>query len=357
MALRFLSTFAPVSRRCGPRQANEARRLYSIRKIEKRIWNEKNDRRVGATWWGIAMNEITAERLRDYVGPVTNTDIWDRFQLRSNDVIVCTPPKCGTTWTLNIVMMLIHGKVVPDAGNREDSPWLDCAFRDREAIAAKQTSLTRRRCIKTHTPLDGVSFAPEPTYIVVYRHPVDVLFSLRSHVDNMKYPGLLRDTIPVDVHASFQRFLTAPNTETGTDDLSVASIVHHYQQARSRQNRGNVHFFHYADLTRDLSGQMTRISKILEIDLPSTKLAELTEANTFASMKKVVETSDARFHENSPFFDQAKFFASGSSNKWEGKLSEEDLAQYNDRCAALLPPEEAAWLNWGDRRRPHATQP
>ena len=298
------------------------------------------------------MSEVNVERLRDYVGPVTNTDIWDAFQLRSDDVIVCTPPKCGTTWMLNIVMMLIHGKVVPDAGNREEAPWLDCALRDREATAAKQAGLTRRRCIKTHTPLDGVSFAPKPTYIVVYRHPVDVLFSFRSHVNNMKDPGLLRDTVPNDVHASFQRFLTAPNTNAGTDDLSVASIVHHYQQALSRQKSGNVHFFHYADLTRDLLGQMTRLSKILEIDLSKSTLAALADANTFASMKRVIETSDARFHENSPFFDQAKFFASGSSNKWEGLLSEEEIAQYNSHCASILPPEEAAWLNWGDQRRP-----
>jgi hypothetical protein len=139
------------------------------------------------------MQIVHAERLRDYFGPVTNTDIWNDFQLRSNDVIVCTPPKCGTSWTLNIVMMLIHGRVVPDAGNREDAPWLDCAFRDPPAIAVKQAALTRRRCIKTHTPMDGISYAAEPTYIVVYRHPVDAHFSFRSHIEIMKDPGRMKD--------------------------------------------------------------------------------------------------------------------------------------------------------------------
>lgn len=74
------------------------------------------------------MQEVRTERLRDYIGPVTNTDIWDDFQLRANDVIVCTPPKCGTSWTLNIVIMLIYGRVVPEAGNRDAAPWLDLAF-------------------------------------------------------------------------------------------------------------------------------------------------------------------------------------------------------------------------------------
>lgn len=298
------------------------------------------------------MQTVHTERHRDYLGPVTNTDIWDEFQLRPNDVIVCTPPKCGTTWTLNIVMMLIHGRVVPDAGNREEAPWLDCGFRDRKAIAAKQASLTRRRCLKSHTPMDGISYGLEPTYIVVYRHPIDAHFSFRSHVENMKDAGPLLEMFPDDIRAGFNRFVEGPVTDTGTDDLTVHSIIRHYQQARVREGKGNVHFFHYADLSKDLHGQIARLARILEIDLPPEILTALTEANTFANMRKVVEASERRFHKDSPFVDQAKFFASGTSNKWEGRLSDNELARYQERCASLLSPENAAWLNWGDQREP-----
>lgn len=213
------------------------------------------------------MQIVRTERLRDYFGPVTNTDIWDEFQLRPNDVIVCTPPKCGTTWMLNIVMMLIYGRVVPDAGNREEAPWLDCGFRDRKAIAAKQASLTRRRCIKSHTPMDGISYGSGPTYIVVYRHPVDAHFSFRSHVENMKDPGPLLEMFPDDIRAGFHRFVDGPLTNAGMDDLTVHSMIHHYEQSRMREDKGNVHFFHYADLSRDLHGQIERLARILEIDL------------------------------------------------------------------------------------------
>ncbi|MDQ2091176.1 sulfotransferase domain-containing protein [Marimonas arenosa] len=298
------------------------------------------------------MQKVRTERLRDYVGPVTNTDIWEAFELRSNDVIVCTPPKCGTTWTLNIVMMLIHGKVVPEAGGRDEAPWLDCGFRDRKAIAAKQASLTRRRCLKSHTPMDGISYGAEPTYIVVYRHPVDAHFSFRSHVENMKDSGPLAEMFPEDIQDGFCQFLDGPLTDAGTDIMTVSSIVHHYRQARAREDKGNVHFFHYADLSRDLHGQIERIADILKIDLSSKVLAEITEANTFASMRKVAEASENRFAEASPFVDQAKFFASGTSNKWKGRLSDDDIASYYDRCASLLSPEDAAWLNWGEHREP-----
>lgn len=298
------------------------------------------------------MTAVVTEKLRDYLGPVTNTDIWDDFNLRPNDIIVNTPPKCGTTWTLNIVMMLIHGRVVPEAGNREDAPWLDAAFRDRKAIAVSQSNLERRRCIKTHTPMDGIAYGAEPTYIVVYRHPVDVHFSFRSHVENMKDNSGLIGMFPPDVQAGYDRFLSSPLTDTGTDDLTVSSIVHHYMQAKARQPKGNVHFFHYADLTRDLHGQIARLADILEIPVSLQTLDDLAEANTFASMRKAVEASEMRFHESSPFHDQASFFASGTSNKWEGRLTPEEIGRYSNLCTSLLSPEDAAWLNWGDQRKP-----
>jgi len=298
------------------------------------------------------MVAVKTERLRNYSGPVTNTDIWDEFEVRPDDVFVVTPPKCGTTWMLNIVMMLIYGRAVPEAGNREEAPWLDVEFRDRKAIAAFLSGLTRRRCIKSHTPMDGISYGAEPTYIVVYRHPIDAHFSFRSHVDNMKDPGALADLFPADIEVGFRRFLDGALTGAGTDDLTIASIAHHYKQAKCRYSNGNVHFFHYADLSRDLRGQIARLADLLNIDLSAQTLDEITEANTFASMRKAAEISKKRFDENSSFNDDAKFFDSGSSNKWEGKLASESLSRYMDRCASLLSPKDAAWLNWGSQRSP-----
>ena len=123
-------------------------------------------------------------------------------------------------------------------------------------------------------------------------------------------------------------------------------------QSKCRYSNGNVHFFHYADLSRDLRGQIARLADILNIDLSAQTLDEITEANTFASMRKAAEISEKRFDENSSFHDDAKFFDAGSSNKWEGKLVSESLSRYMERCASLMSPEDAAWLNWGSQRSP-----
>lgn len=295
------------------------------------------------------MQTVVAERQRDYLGPLTNTDIWHDFRLRADDVIVTTPPKCGTTWMLNIVMMLIHGRVVPDAGNSKEAPWLDCGFRDRQEIAVFLNSLERRRCIKSHTPMDGILYGSEPTYIVVYRHPVDAHFSLRRHASNMDNDWI-DHLFPDDEREGFHRFIDAQLTDAGTDNFSVASIAHHFLRAKAHADRGNVHFFHYADLTRDLPGQIMRLAGLLDIALSEVLRDEIAQATTFKAMRKAVETSERRFHKDTPFRDLADFFESGSSNKWQGRLSDADMAAYAKRIGELLPADDVAWLEWGERR-------
>ena len=295
------------------------------------------------------MTDIQAKRTRDYSGPVTNTDIWGEFALRSDDVIVGTPPKCGTTWMLSIVMMLIYQRALPDAGSYQHAPWLDCAFRDRKVAAEFLRKLDRRRCIKSHTPMDGILYAREPTYVVVYRHPVDMHFSFRTHVENMKDDSL-DYMFPEDEREGFRRFVDAPLSDAGTDDLTVASFVHHYLQAKTRAVNGNVHFFHYADMSRDLSGQISRLAKILGISISEQLLGEITEATSFDSMRKAAETSERRFAEDTPFHDLAGFFASGSSNKWEARLRDSDMDLYRSRIASLLNAEDVAWLEYGGVR-------
>ena len=49
------------------------------------------------------------ERSRAYITPVCDSTRWDHFKPRSGDIVVCTAPKCGTTWTQMICAMFVHG--------------------------------------------------------------------------------------------------------------------------------------------------------------------------------------------------------------------------------------------------------
>lgn len=288
-----------------------------------------------------------AAPLKSYKGPVTNTDVWSTFALRADDIIVTTPPKCGTTWMLHIVMMLIHGRVVEKAGTADHAPWLDCAFRDRDQIVGFLDGLDRRRCIKSHTPFDGIPHDPRVTYIVVYRHPVDMHFSMGTHVSNMRY-DILKFLFPGTDRENFHRFLEGALTDTGTDDLTLAAMVHHFTEAKARAADGNIHFFHYAEMTRNLPGQVARLARILGLNLADAVLSEITEATRFTAMRKVIEDSPDRFSDDNPFADMASFYAEGTSNKWDGRLDAADMAAYRARIADMLPPEDVVWLETGN---------
>ena len=41
--------------------------------------------------------------LRSYRGSITTPQRWATWQPRQGDIVVCTPPKCGTTWTQTMV--------------------------------------------------------------------------------------------------------------------------------------------------------------------------------------------------------------------------------------------------------------
>ncbi len=145
----------------------------------------------------------------EYRTRLTDNRIWDMFALRQGDVIVATPPKCGTTWTQALVLSLLFEKPGMDKVMDDLSVWLDPAIRDQLPIARMFEAQSHRRCIKTHTPFDGIPFDPDCTYIAVFRHPIDAHFSMRRHVANLK-EDLIQDRFPDEptLHSPF--FLVRP---------------------------------------------------------------------------------------------------------------------------------------------------
>ncbi|MGV6849738.1 MAG: sulfotransferase domain-containing protein [Marinibacterium sp.] len=298
------------------------------------------------------MDADLPRRSRTYSGPATETDIWDQFTPRASDVFVSTPPKCGTTWTQTMVRILITGQADPAVYDNGVAPWLDCAFRGRSEQLARLNAQDNRRCIKSHTPMDGMIYDPDATYIAVYRHPIDVHFSFRDHVANMKadwfdylYEGTTAE--------AFDRFLAAEPTAQGTDDLSLASIVHHYRSFRTFAGLPNIHLFHYAQMRADPVGQLQRLSDILGYGYDPERIEVFARAASFERMKDNARARAAEPGFDSAFVDYAKFYASASSNKWDGKLTRDDLSAYDRRMAALLSAADRDWLNWG-RGDPHA---
>lgn len=110
---------------------------------------------------------ILAPAGRTYRGDITDPDRWATWKPNKGDILVCTPPKCGTTWTQTILAMLVNGG--PDLPQKLPilSPWVDADL----GISAKEVSVTLagqkgRRVVKTHTPGDGFPIWQDVVVIV-----------------------------------------------------------------------------------------------------------------------------------------------------------------------------------------------
>ena len=110
-------------------------------------------------------NPRRPERSQTYKGFLTDTDRWEFYIPRVDDVFVCTLGKHGTTWMQAICALLIFQKPELGFNPAERSPWFDVTFEPIEETVGALEAQTKRRVIKTHTPLDGIPYLDSCTYI------------------------------------------------------------------------------------------------------------------------------------------------------------------------------------------------
>lgn len=282
-----------------------------------------------------------------YSGGVTSPARWATWVPRKGDILLTTPPKCGTTWTQSILCMLVNGttdlpKPVPVL-----SPWVDADLGvPIETVTADIAAQTGRRVLKTHTPADGFPIWDGVTYFAVYRHPLDLFFSLRKHVMNTSR------VIEEDRHFlgpvtdALDRYLTGGVDRTDFAHDTLAKMMLHYRQTACSDRLRDLNLFHYDDMLRDGRGNVERMAHALGID-DARLIDAVTEATSFANMK--ANASNFTPVAGSGFWKSDEgFFDSATSGKWKGHLTDAELRRFDTRLAELVPdPASRAWLLHG----------
>lgn len=288
--------------------------------------------------------------LRTYRGSLTNPDRWATWKPRVGDILVCTPPKSGTTWTQTIVSMLVHGGTTLPERIPVLSPWIDADMGvSAEEVAAALDRQRHRRVVKTHTPADGFPVWEGITVIAVYRHPLDVFFSLRRHIANRR--GVDQDhAMLLPVSESFARFLDGEADLDDFDRDNLATVTRHYAETALLGRLPDLHLFHYADMVVDARATVARLALAAEIEAEDSLIESVAAATSFGAMKSrpedYVPVAGTGFWKS-----DAAFFDSATSRKWEGQISEDELALYQQRLSEQVPdPQARDWLEYGSRK-------
>lgn len=296
---------------------------------------------------------------------VWNSERWNGFDFRDDDIVISTAPKCGTTWMQMQCALLLFRTADLPAPLAKLSPWLDMNTRPLDDVLADLDAQTHRRFIKTHTALYDLPWDERVTYLHVGRDPRDAARSWDNHMANVDFERLLEvraaavglDDLaelgidgpppppPEDPALRFWAWVEGAPDAPGISGLE--RLVRHSRSFWDVRDRPNVHLFHYDDMLRDLGAEMRRLAGALGVDAPDD---ELVEAAQFERMKarsdELVPNSDTPFwRSSSQFFDQAR------SGDGRDLMGDGGLARYEAAVRAVTDDEDLiVWLHAGPIR-------
>jgi Sulfotransferase domain. len=287
---------------------------------------------------------------------VMDSTRWDRFMHRPGDIFVCTPPKCGTTWTQTIVTSLLWPAGDAPAPVMELAPWWDANFHDVEVLAERLGAQRFRRSIKTHLPVEALPWFDTGYYIAVFRDGRDAFMSFVNHVASFRDDVRERlnaaavakglETMPKyegDLHGLYARWIDFP--------LPLLMLRGWWE----RRQLPNVLLVHFNDLKTDLDGEMRRIAAFIGAEVDPRHWSDQVGRCTFEAMKH--RAAEIGEFERNFVGGGESFLHKGTNGRWRDVLSDDELARYRDAVGKFLTDEMAAWLEHGSLasgRRPEA---
>jgi aryl sulfotransferase len=281
-----------------------------------------------------------------------DSTIWNDFQFRNDDIVIATYGKSGTTWMQQIIGQLLFGGD-PDIEVAALSPWLDLRVPPKKEKLPVVEAQAHRRFIKTHLPVNALVFSPRAKYVYVGRDGRDVVWSLYNHHANANQawyealngtPGRVGPPIelpPDDIRQYWRDWMD----RDGHPFWPFWENVRSWWEIR---NLPNVMLVHFADLKRDMPGQMRRIAEFLDIPIDESRWETVVEYCSFAWMKRNAPKSAPL---GGVFWDGGAqvFINKGTNGRWMDTLTAGDVSEYESRAVAELGAECARWLTSGGK--------
>jgi len=242
---------------------------------------------------------------------------WEGFAFRPGDIVISTPPKCGTTWTQYIVYLLLHGGEPLPAGRK-----IEDVFPHLEEVGADAVAALRApRLIKTHLSLERTPWNDAARYIYVARNPFDCAVSFYHHtrgfVKHYDFAEGTWDTF-------FECFLRG--------EVDFGDYFDNLMSWWPSRNAANVLWLTYEDMLADTPSAVRAIGRFVGGAAAAAAhdagtLERVVGASSFASMSR----EQRRWSSARPA-DMPEFVRKGVVGDWQNHFSREQAA----RLAAKL---------------------
>ena len=290
------------------------------------------------------------EKTRELHSHHFDSTIWNDIAFRDDDVVIATYAKSGTTWMQQIVAQLLFD-ADPGVAVAEMSPWVDLRVPPKAVKLPLLEAQTHRRFMKTHLPVDALRFAPQAKYLYVGRDGRDVVWSMYNHHVNANQswydalndtPGRVGPPIgppPADIRQYWREWF----------DRDGHPFWPFWENVRSWwaiRDLPNVKFVHFADLKKDMAGEIRGIADFLDIDIDEARWDDILTHCSFEWMKK---NATKTVPLGGAFWDAGAevFINKGVNGRWTASLTPAEAAAYEERSRAELGDACARWLAVG----------
>eukprot|EP00747_Dinoflagellata_sp_TGD_P071285 gnl/TRDRNA2_/TRDRNA2_156966_c0_seq1.p1 gnl/TRDRNA2_/TRDRNA2_156966_c0~~gnl/TRDRNA2_/TRDRNA2_156966_c0_seq1.p1 ORF type:complete len:605 (+),score=102.36 gnl/TRDRNA2_/TRDRNA2_156966_c0_seq1:1-1815(+) len=263
------------------------------------------------------------------------------FRCREQDTFVCTYPRCGTTWMVQVVSCIFHGA---DADYEDHSAFVEGRLASEASSLYDIEAMRAPRILKMHAPRDAypglrrgsdVDLQEHGKAIYVVRNPKDCCVSLRHHHANnhsIAWRGSWDEWIG--------RFLSgAVSGEYG------GSYYEHVREwwKFSRLHPDRIHLVYFEDMKADLGSVIADIAEFLGCPVAADELDRIEQRCSFETMKGKFKVDKSVADKVNP-----EHFRKGEVGSWCTALTEVQAQRIDNVTRRELAEEIAQGLRLRD---------
>lgn len=246
----------------------------------------------------------------------TSLDKIKNFELNEDDVVICSFPKSGTTWMVNIIKLIDE--------DDQDGPKLTCHINDMKYLMLELRTLLH----DTQYPVDVIDVVQDikgPRLFMTHLRPS--FFKKALELKRTKFIFIIRNEKDTLVswyhwhkkHYSFKGDWNKFYDDYRKEELSYGSWIEANSYWLDYKNLDNVLLIKFEDMKENLMREIAKIAKFLGRKMKN--IDKICETATFDNLKQT-EEKECELFKQTPIFCRK-----GEVGEWKDYFSKEQSAE------------------------------